>query len=115
MGAAPSGARFPAPQKAPHTGPSARRYGEKALGRPVAAPRTKGEQIMLRYGRLLSVGLVAALMLAGMVRTASANRLSVDETNFSATFAPIGFSFSGAETEVRCPITLEGSFASRSF
>lgn len=58
------------------------------------------------------IGLMAALTLA--VATASANRLSYTSQTFRITWASLTFSESGGNFPISCPVTLEGSFHSRS-
>lgn len=63
--------------------------------------------INLRVAALLSAALLAAA-----VGSAAANRLSMTETKFRIAYSPISFVPSFGST-VRCPVTLEGSFHSR--
>jgi hypothetical protein len=57
--------------------------------------------------------LTAALVLAVSVGTASANRLSTSNKNFSITWTPLVISNTGlGELSVRCNVTMEGSFHS---
>jgi hypothetical protein len=67
---------------------------------------------MSTYARHVAVGFAAALMLALAVGTASARNLSPSELSIRATWNPIGLGTEAA-TEVRCNLTLEGSFHSR--
>jgi hypothetical protein len=63
--------------------------------------------------RLLTASL-AVLSLALAVGVASANRLSVDDQDFSIAINPVRFE-SGGLGRVECPVTLGGSFHSGSF
>jgi hypothetical protein len=56
--------------------------------------------------------LAAAVALLAMASWANANRLSVSSSTVRAVWTPISFTASGAST-VRCNVTLEGSFHSR--
>jgi len=56
--------------------------------------------------------LAASLLLAAVVGTASASRLSVSNQNIRATWSSLEFD-SGIGVVVRCPVTLEGSFHTR--
>lgn len=68
---------------------------------------------MLRTTKLALTVSVAALVLASAVTTASANRLSVSNQNIRVVWNPLSFGAeAGAET-IRCRVTLEGSFHSR--
>lgn len=58
-----------------------------------------------------AVAAVAALMLSAAVGTASANRLSISNRNLRSTWSSVTFE----PGEVRCAITLEGSFHSSTF
>ena len=62
--------------------------------------------------KLLLAALTSALLLAALVGSASANRLAQNEANFRVTYSPLSFIPSFGST-VRCPVTLEGSFHSR--
>jgi hypothetical protein len=61
--------------------------------------------------RLSVTALVAALLLASAIGTASAGRLSINEQFIRTTWS--NFEFANSLVTVRCPITLEGSFHSR--
>jgi hypothetical protein len=67
---------------------------------------------MHNRSRLLLAGLTAVLLLAVAVGSASANRLAYNETGYRIAFAPLSFVPSFGST-VRCPVTLGGSFHSR--
>lgn len=67
---------------------------------------------MLIRSKLLLAALAAALMLAASVNAASANRLVRNEGAFRVTFSPLSFVPSFGST-VRCPVTLTGSYHSR--
>ena len=62
--------------------------------------------------KLLLAALASALLLAALVSSASANTLSQTETAFRVTYSPLSFVPSFGST-VRCPVTLEGTFHSR--
>jgi hypothetical protein len=62
--------------------------------------------------KLLLAALTSALLLAALVSSASANRIAASETSFRVTFSPLSFIPSFGST-VRCPVTLAGSFHSR--
>jgi hypothetical protein len=67
---------------------------------------------MRTHTRLLLGALTAALVLATAIGTASAQRLSISNRNFRATWRPLTFS-TGAEAEgvtLACNVTIEGSF-----
>jgi hypothetical protein len=69
---------------------------------------------MIRSSKLLLTGLTAALLLAAMVSSASANRLSVSNQAFRVVFTPLTFQSSEeGGVQVRCNVTLEGSFHTR--
>ncbi len=55
--------------------------------------------------------LMAAIMLSSAIANASARSLSVSEQSFRATWASLELSYNGAT--IRCRVTLEGSFHSR--
>ena len=62
--------------------------------------------------KLLLAALSSALVLAALVSSASATRLAQNETGVRITYSPLSFVPSFGST-VRCPVTLEGSFHSR--
>jgi hypothetical protein len=66
---------------------------------------------MRKRSKVLFTGLTAALLLALAVGTASANRLSVSAQDWEARFVSLEF-IAGGST-IRCPVTLQGSFHSR--
>lgn len=66
---------------------------------------------MRKSARLGVTALVAALMLAAALSTASAGRLSVSTQNIRVTWRELAFLATGVN--VRCQITLEGSLHSR--
>jgi len=66
----------------------------------------------MRSVTLLLATAGAAALLGALVAGASATRLSSSSQNFRSTFS--SFSYSGGFGTVRCPLTLEGSFHSRS-
>jgi hypothetical protein len=68
---------------------------------------------MYSHSKLLLAGLTAGLLMAVAVGSASANRLSVSNQTFRAVWSPLTFfGEGGISAEVRCPVTLEGSFHS---
>ncbi|MFL5909756.1 MAG: hypothetical protein ACJ768_04200 [Gaiellaceae bacterium] len=71
------------------------------------------ETRMTRRSKLTLLGMVAALtMLAAFVPRASARAFSFDDNNFRAAWNSIEFA-SESITSIRCPLTLEGTFVSR--
>jgi hypothetical protein len=62
--------------------------------------------------KLLFTALAASLLLGSVVSNASAGNLSVSNSNLRATFASLEFNGEGLAI-IRCPVTLEGSFHSR--
>jgi hypothetical protein len=68
--------------------------------------------IMYRRSRLVVGALVAAFFMALMVGTASARRFEVSSQAFRAVWRPLIFG-DNAGVNVSCPVTLEGSFHSR--
>jgi hypothetical protein len=66
---------------------------------------------MHRYTKVVLAALTATLALAIAVVAASANRLAGNETQFRTIFTSMEFIGGGAT--VRCPVTLEGSYHSR--
>lgn len=67
---------------------------------------------MHNRSKLILTALVAAFALSALVGTASANRLSVSNQNLRVVWSSL--TFSGGGFNVRCPVTLEGSFHYRS-
>lgn len=67
---------------------------------------------MSKLGKLALSTVAASLLLAAVVSTASAGRLSVSNQNIRATWASIEFNAEGLAV-IRCPLTLEGSFHTR--
>lgn len=61
--------------------------------------------------KLMLVALASALLLAAAVGSASATHLSQNEQNFKVTYSPLSF-VTNIGT-VRCQVTMEGSFHSR--
>lgn len=68
---------------------------------------------MRTRSKLMLAGLAAALLLTMGVSTASAGHLSVDEQNFRVTWTSLEFVEPGFGARILCPVTLEGSFHSR--
>jgi len=62
--------------------------------------------------KLLLSALTAALVLSAAVGTASARRLALSNQTFRAIWNPLVFSNAAESIEVRCAVTLEGSFHS---
>lgn len=67
---------------------------------------------MYTRSKLVLAALGSALLLAAFVGSASANRLSQNETGFRDIYTPLTFVPSFG-TAARCPVTLEGTFHSR--
>lgn len=67
---------------------------------------------MSTHAKLTIAALLSSLLLAVAVGSACASRLSISETHFKIIYSPLSFipSFGGT---TRCPVTLEGSFHSR--
>jgi hypothetical protein len=68
---------------------------------------------MSKAGRRLLTGAAAALLLALAVGSASATRLSINEPNIRLVWSSLEFRNSMIERVVRCQVTLEGSFHSK--
>lgn len=68
---------------------------------------------MRKRSKVLLAALVATLLLTLAVTAASPNRMSVSDSRFRVTWSAL--SFSSEVVIVRCLITLEGSFHSRTF
>jgi hypothetical protein len=66
---------------------------------------------MRTSAKLGLTALLAALLLASAISTASARSLSVTEQSFRATWSSLEFAGGGAT--IRCRVTLEGSFHTR--
>ena len=64
----------------------------------------------MRFTRV-AIGAVA-LGIGLLANVASANRFSTSSRNFRITWSSLTFVGSGVEAQVRCPVTLEGSFHS---
>lgn len=64
------------------------------------------------HGRTALALIVATAALAATVTTASANRLSVSERTYRAIWSGMTLEYNGV-TGIQCPLTLEGSFHSR--
>lgn len=65
---------------------------------------------MRKSVKLILTGLAASLLLAAMVSSATASRLSTSNQNIRATWTSLEFA---SAVVVRCPVTLEGSFHTR--
>ena len=70
---------------------------------------------MRNHSKLVLTALTAALVLAAAVSTASARRLQLSSQNITAKWTALTFSSEGGGEgiEAICPVTLEGSFHSR--
>jgi hypothetical protein len=68
---------------------------------------------MQGYAKAIIAALTAALLLAVAVGTASARRLEISNQNLRIVWASLEFIAEGVATPVRCPVTIEGSFHSR--
>ncbi len=68
---------------------------------------------MYRHIRLLLTSLAATAILATAISTATAGRLSVSNQQIRAVWANLEFFNTAVEGTIRCPVTLEGSFHSR--
>ncbi len=68
---------------------------------------------MQRHIRLLLTSLAATAILATAVSTATANRFVVSNQQIRATWATLEFFNTAVAGTIRCPVTLEGSFHSR--
>jgi hypothetical protein len=74
----------------------------------------QGEHIsMQRHIRLLLTGLAATAVLAAAVGTATAQRLVVSNQQIRAVWSSLELGNSVTSETLRCPVTLEGSFHSR--
>ncbi len=67
---------------------------------------------MRNRSKLLLVGLTATIVMAYAVSSASANRIETSSQNFRASWSNLVFN-DAARVRVECPVTLEGSFHSR--
>ena len=65
---------------------------------------------MRTRSKLLLSALIAALTLTAAVATASAGRLSLSEQGFRLVYTPLTFTGLGGLVQVRCNITIRGSF-----
>jgi len=68
---------------------------------------------MRTRSKLALAGLAAALLLSMAVANGSARNLSVDEQGFRVTWTNLEFAEPGLNIHIRCPVTLEGSFHTR--
>jgi hypothetical protein len=77
-------------------------------------PRLAMGGFMRTQARLALAGLAATLLMAFALGSASAGRLSFSSQTFRITWSSFEFfGEGGVEATVRCPLTLEGSFHSR--
>jgi hypothetical protein len=67
---------------------------------------------MRNRSKLLLTGLAATLVMAVAVTSASANRIETSSQSFKAVWSRLTFN-DAAHVRVECPVTLEGSFHSR--
>jgi hypothetical protein len=67
---------------------------------------------MRTRSKLILAGLTASLLMGLAVSSATAGRLSVSNTRFRVTWASLNLKNFENEAEIRCPVTLEGSFHS---
>jgi hypothetical protein len=67
---------------------------------------------MLTRSKLLLAALTAALTLGALLSTAYARRITVSNQNFRATWTTLRF-LGGVFGNIECPVTIEGSFHSR--
>lgn len=65
---------------------------------------------MRTRSKLLLTALTAALVMAATVGTASARNLSLSEQRFRAVWTPLTFTGFGGLIQIRCNVTLTGSF-----
>jgi len=63
--------------------------------------------------KLVLTALTAALVLSAAVGSASATRLEISNTGIRVLYRALTFSESGGGSETICPVTLEGTFHSR--
>ncbi len=66
---------------------------------------------MRHYARLITLAAATVIVLAAAVGSASAGHLSVSNQNIRVTWSALEFAAGG--TAIRCGLTLEGSFHSR--
>ncbi len=75
---------------------------------------TKEEiELMGTRSKILLGALTAAIVLAAAIGTASARRLEVSEQRIRVTWTELVFSNSGAAPRISCPVTIQGSFHSK--
>jgi hypothetical protein len=67
----------------------------------------------MHRARLIATTMAAAVVLAAMVATASAQRFESSNQSIRATYPQLRFTLSVEEITVTCPITIEGTFHSR--
>lgn len=68
---------------------------------------------MTNSGKILLAGLAATLLLAVAVGSASARRIETSEQHFLAIWTLLNFNEAGGGTPIECPVTLAGSFHSK--
>ncbi len=69
--------------------------------------------MVVRSARTLGGFFAAVVLLVAVPDLAAAETIEIESTRFKAVWAE--FAFSNGTTTVRCPVTMEGTFASRSF
>lgn len=67
----------------------------------------------MKASKLLLLGLTAALVLGAAIGTASANRIAMSENHFRTVWGILTFEAGIGFFNVKCPVTMEGSFHSR--
>lgn len=68
---------------------------------------------MRNHSKLVLAVIASCVMLAAAVSTASANRIALSNSNVRVAFRQLIFAGEAGEQEVRCDVTIEGSFHSR--
>jgi hypothetical protein len=68
---------------------------------------------MRTRSKLVLAGLAATLLMAFAVNSASANNISISNQFFRVVWSPLTFIGEGSTISVKCNVTLEGSFHSR--
>jgi hypothetical protein len=66
----------------------------------------------MRRTKLILAGITASLLMGFAVSSATAGRISTSNTKLRITWASLTFSSLESEAQIRCPLTLEGSFHS---
>jgi hypothetical protein len=68
---------------------------------------------MTKRHKILLAGLAATAVLGALVATASATRVATSNQFFRTTWSALEFIGSGGVVRIRCPVTIEGSYHSR--